>query len=107
MTRKFAHLYGDTSAFNVPIRGRHIPECLRDPLRERMVHGSDFPVPVHGHFAWLRGCIDWKNFRRCERLPNVLERDYQLKLAMGFSAESFTRIVTLLRQPKPFLASQA
>ena len=104
MTRQFAHLYGDTSAFNVPIRGRHVPECLRAPLLERMVHGSDFPVPVHGHFAWLRGFIGWKSFRRCEGLPNVLERDYQLKLAMGFSAESFTRIAGLLRQPKPFLA---
>jgi hypothetical protein len=62
-----------------------------------MVHGSDFPVPVHGHFHWLRGFLDWRTFRRWERDPNVLERDYQMKVAMGFAPETFTRIATLLR----------
>src|SRR5260221_8070757 len=80
LTRRFANLYGDTSAFNVPLRGRHVPACLREPLRERMVHGSDYPVPVHGHWAWMRGFVNWPTFRRWERHPNVLERDYQLKL---------------------------
>jgi predicted TIM-barrel fold metal-dependent hydrolase len=97
MTTRFPNLYGDTSAFNVPIRGRHIRECLRAPLVERMVHGSDFPVPVYGHWAWMRGFVDWKSFRKCERQPNVLERDYQLKVAMGFPPETFTRIRGLLR----------
>jgi len=101
---RFPNLYGDTSAFNVPIRGRHVPECLRQPLLDRMVHGSDYPVPAHGHFAWMRGFVDWKSFRRWERQPNVLERDYQLKLAMGFPAESFTRIQELLRRPRPKMA---
>ena len=36
-------------------------------------------------------------FRQWERQPNVLERDYQLKRAMGFSPETFTRINHLLR----------
>jgi predicted TIM-barrel fold metal-dependent hydrolase len=98
MTRRFPNLYGDTSAFNVPLRGRHVRRCLRDPLISRIVHGSDFPVPVHGHFAWMRGFLSWKDFRRSQANPNILERDYQLKLAMGFPAESFTRIWGLLRR---------
>src|SRR5438876_503476 len=53
MTRRHTNLYGDTSAFNVPIRGRHVRQCLQAPLVERMLHGSDYPVPVHGHFPWL------------------------------------------------------
>jgi hypothetical protein len=97
MTKKFPNLYGDTSAFNVPGRGRHVRECLRPPLVERMIHGSDYPVPVHGHFAWMNGTVDWKAFRRWEREPNILERDYQLKRAMGFSEGVFTRIRGLLR----------
>ena len=97
MTRRFQNLYGDTSAFTVPIRGRHIPECLKEPLLSRIVHGSDFPVPVYGHWSWLRGFVDWENFRRCERERNLLERDYQLKVAMGFPPETFTRIWSLLR----------
>ena len=99
MTRQFPNLYGDTSAFNVPVRGRHIAACLREPLASRLVHGSDYPVPVHGHWAWLRGFLNWPAFRRAQRNANILERDYQLKLAMGFPPEHFTRIRRLLRPP--------
>jgi predicted TIM-barrel fold metal-dependent hydrolase len=100
MTQRYDNLYGDNSAFTVPIRGRHVPECIREPLASRIVHGSDFPVPVYGHFPWLRGFVDWKAFRECERQPNVLEKDYQLKRAMGFLPETFTRIWRLLRLPE-------
>ena len=48
-------------------------------------------------FRWLRGLIDRPTFRRWERHPNVLERDYQFKRAMGFPLEVFTRIRGLLR----------
>jgi hypothetical protein len=98
MTRRFPNLYGDTSAFNVPMRGRHVAECLREPLLSRLVHGSDYPVPVNGHFAWASGFISWPDFRRCQKITNILERDYQLKRAMGFPAEHFTRIGSLLRR---------
>ncbi len=102
MTRRYPRLYGDVSAFTVPIRGDVVPPCLESPLVERMVHGSDYPVPVFGHWPWLRGYIDWKSFRTWQRHPNVLERDYQFKRAMGFPAETFTRINQLLRPvPKP------
>jgi predicted TIM-barrel fold metal-dependent hydrolase len=97
MTRRFENLFGDTSAFNVPLRGRHLKKCLASPLRERLVHGSDYPVPVHGHWAWMRRFIGWKDFRRCERTTNIIERDYQLKLAMGFEPQHFTRARKLLR----------
>jgi hypothetical protein len=101
MLQKFSNLYGDNSAFNVPIRGRHVPECLVEPVASRMLHGSDFPVPVMGHWTWMRGFIDRSSFRRCQRVRNVLERDYRLKRAMGFPPESFTRIRHLLRLPVP------
>jgi predicted TIM-barrel fold metal-dependent hydrolase len=97
MTREFPNLYGDTSAFNVPLRGRHARTCARSPLHERLLHGSDFPVPVFGHWAWMRRFLYWTDFRRCERIGNVLEKDYQLKRAMGFSEEHFTRVNQLLR----------
>jgi uncharacterized protein len=97
MVKKYPRLYGDNSAFNVPIRGSVVPECLKPPLVERMVHGSDFPVPVYGHWTWLKGGVDWRTFRRWERQPNPLERDYQLKRAMGFPPETFTRINQILR----------
>ena len=99
MTQKFPNLYGDTSAFNVPLRGRHVRRCLEEPLASRKVHGSDFPVPVNGLWAWMRGFLSWKDYRRAQRNPNILERDYQLKMAMGFAPENFTRVAKLLRLP--------
>ena len=99
MTKHHPNLYGDTSAFNVPIRGRHIPDCLKESLVDRMLHGSDFPVPVFGHWAWLQRFVDWKDFRRCERIENVLEKDYQLKKAMGFPDAVFTRVWDLIKKP--------
>jgi predicted TIM-barrel fold metal-dependent hydrolase len=98
MALRYPNLYGDTSAFNVPMRGRHVLECLREPLLSRLVHGSDYPVPVNGHFAWAGGFVSWKDFRRCQKIRNILERDYQLKLAMGFPSDHFTRINSLLRR---------
>ena len=97
MARRYPNLYGDTSAFNLPIRGRHVRKCLREPLAAKLVHGSDYPVPVQGIWAWLRGFVGWKAFRTAARQANVLERDYQLKRAMGFSSDHFTRIWRLLR----------
>lgn len=97
MTEEYPNLYGDTSAFNVPFRGLHIGKCLLQPLVDRMIHGSDVPVPVNGTWAWMRGFLDWESLQRWGKNPNALERDYQLKKAMGFPHESFTRIHDLLR----------
>jgi len=97
MFQRHPNLYGDTSAFNVPIRGRHIRACLREPTASRLLHGSDYPVPIYGHWAWAQRFIDWENFLNCGRIRNVLERDYQLKRAMGFSSQHFTLIYNLLR----------
>ena len=52
----------------------------------------------------MKGYVDWQTFRRWECYPNILERDFQLKLAMGFSAESFARIWDILR-PRPDFAT--
>jgi predicted TIM-barrel fold metal-dependent hydrolase len=101
MLGKWPNLHGDTSAWNVPQRGRHAKRCVGEsnPLGERLLHGSDFPVSCSGLWALLRGSISFADYRRCRRITNVIERDYQLKLAMGFRADHFTRIHSLLRPP--------
>jgi predicted TIM-barrel fold metal-dependent hydrolase len=98
MVQKHANLYGDISAFNLPLRGEHIPDCLKPPLVDRMLHGSDFPVPILGLWSWLRRFIDWGTYRKLEKIPNPLERDYQLKRAMGFPPATFTRVGDILRK---------
>lgn len=96
----YPNLYVDNSAFNIPFRSRYFKKALESPLINRMVHGSDFPVLIYGHWAWMRGLIDWHTFRHWQKNPNVLERDYQIKKAIGFPEETFTRINSLLRPNK-------
>jgi len=100
LVKRFPNLYGDNSAFNVPngsLRAKHLDRCLEPPLLGRILHGSDSPVPVFGHEAYLRGYIARRSFRASLRETNPLERDYQLKRAMGFPPESFERAAGLLR----------
>jgi hypothetical protein len=101
MTEKFPNLYGDNSAFNLPLRGWPTRQATQEPLASRMIYGSDFPVPIMGLWSWLRRFIDWETYRRWERHSNALERDYQLKRAMGFDEASFTRLHGLLRRVSP------
>jgi predicted TIM-barrel fold metal-dependent hydrolase len=96
MLARYPRLFGDNSAINIPIRSRLIRSCLQPPVAERILHGSDYPVPILPHWAWMRGLIDWKGFRAAAQQCNPLERDIQLKEAMGFSPEVFSRIAELL-----------
>jgi uncharacterized protein len=100
MLERFPNLYGDTSAWNVPLRGRYAGRSVQPGLlNERLINGSDFPVPCSGLWAALRGFVPWQKYRQWQKQPNVIERDYQLKRAMGFGDEHFTRINHLLRKP--------
>jgi predicted TIM-barrel fold metal-dependent hydrolase len=96
MAQKYPNFYGDNSAFNIPIRSRVTPKCVEQPLHTKMLHGSDYPVPIFGHWAWMRGFIDWPTFRKWQQHPNPIERDVQLKRAMRFDERTFTRVADLL-----------
>jgi hypothetical protein len=96
---EYENLYADTSALNVPLRSHGLRRCLEDEnVASRLVHGSDFPVPCSGLWAWMRGLIDSDQAMECGRITSPIERDYQIKVAMGFPPEKFTRINDLLRK---------
>jgi hypothetical protein len=99
MMRRFPNLHADNSAFNSPNRSVGIAPSLREPLLSRLVHGSDYPVPVLGWWPWLRGRIAWRDCARSLEEPNIIERDYRLKRACGYPDETFTRLWSLLRLP--------
>ena len=106
MLKEHPNLHGDTSALNLPIRSRRARQLRAPEAAARLTHGSDFPVPIFSHWAWMWGLISWRDFRRTAKIPNVLERDYQIKRALGFGPEHFTRIHGLLR-PIPAAAASA
>lgn len=97
MLAEFPNLYGDNSAMVSLNRSAHLRDCLRPEVEPRILHGSDFPVPVLGHRLWLSGAFGWKTFRECQKIANPLERDWQFKAALGFSEEARTRVGSLLR----------
>ncbi len=100
MMGRYPSLYCDNSALCTPFRSARLMHVRKEPFADRMIHGSDLPIPVSGMWLLLRRLIDWKSFRKIEQEKNVLERDYQFKKALGFSEESFTRIHSLLLPPE-------
>lgn len=95
--KEFPHCYGDNSALCSLNRARTLPKILTEEAMPRIIHGSDYPVPIMGSGPWINRVLSWKDYRRCRSISNVLERDYQLKLAMGFSEQTFTRMDEILK----------
>lgn len=97
LLKKYSNLYGDNSGMQTPFRSRHFATLLRQEIGERLVHGSDLPIPISGQWARLRGLIDRDCATRAAAEPNPLERDIVLKRGMGFGDETFTRASRILR----------
>lgn len=97
MMHDYQNFYADTSALNTPIRSGALQRVLDCDLRDRFVHGSDFPVPVGTWYVRFRGLIDKPTRVRAEKISNLLERDFMLKRAMGFDDGHFTRLSEILR----------
>lgn len=98
MMERHSNLYGDLGALNLPFRSAGLKAMLSHPdLHGRIVHGSDFPVPVQPYWAKLRKLITPAEARQCGKIENLLARDLQIKEAAGFPANVFTQVWNLLR----------
>jgi hypothetical protein len=99
MMETYSNLYTDVSALCSPLRSKHLKTILQNTvLSERIVHGSDLPIPINGNWLLARGLISWRDLRHAHSTKNPLERDVRLKRALGFSEESFSRAELLLRK---------
>ena len=96
MFGEYPNLFADNSALATPNRWRTIKKLLPPEVCSRVLHGSDFPVPTGGFGPWVGRRIRWRDLRAASSTPNVIERDVQLKVAMGFPEETFTRLDGLL-----------
>lgn len=97
MLEKFPRLYGDVSGMCFPGKVRCVRELIARGHGERLVHGSDFPVPVQPVWAWLGGAISLRDYRRVRRIANPLARDIAWKSAAGLPDAAFTRMESLWR----------
>jgi predicted TIM-barrel fold metal-dependent hydrolase len=98
MMARWPNLYADLSALNLPFRSAGLKAMVARPdLHNRLVHGSDFPVPVQPSWAKMRKVITPAEAKRCGAIKNLLARDHRLKEAAGFPECVFTQIWNLLR----------
>lgn len=100
LLRRFPNLYGDISALSFPRKARHVREMLETGVVERLLHGSDYPVPVHPLWMCLAGELRVADYRRLRRIGNPLARDVALKRVLGFPEEVFSRGLGIWRQPE-------
>jgi predicted TIM-barrel fold metal-dependent hydrolase len=91
-----AHL--DLAALSLVHRRRRLFRILeREQVHGRVLHGSDFPLPVH---AWaFAGRIGVRRARELGRIESIFERDFALKKELGVPDAFFTRANGLLRLP--------
>jgi len=100
MCARFPNLYGDNSALaalNFRLRPGALRVLTTPPLVDRILHGSDLPVPVSGLLPWGFGMLPWTDFREAAREQNPVARDALLKRRLGFPEETFTRAARVLR----------
>ena len=80
-------MYGDLAALSLGLGGKFIRKLLKDEIaRERLVNGSDFPVPP------LRSVSDLL------KRGNPLSRDYEVKKALGVPDAVFYRGYQLIHK---------
>lgn len=100
LARRHPNLLVDNSALASPIRSAVIPRLI-DQLADRVVHGSDFPVPSDPVWPWLRGQLSWADARAARRVANPLARDARIKQSLGFGEDSFSRLAVRMGWPTP------
>ncbi len=92
---RYSRLYCDSAVLASVRRWRSLPRMLEQELvMERLVHGSDFPVPSNAAVFWNR--LNPMDLLKLSSETNLLERDFRLKQALGLPAEVFERGARLL-----------
>lgn len=95
MLERFPHLWVDNSGISNPSRFPHLPRFARDAqLVERTLHGSDFPVPSNSFY--YRRQLGARGVVALERIRNRLQRDIEIKRALGYPDTVLTRASSVL-----------
>ncbi len=90
-----APLYADISALAAFGRTGWLARFAKDrDVQAKLVWGSDYPIPVLTSLFWRR--LPRAVRKRLAAIPSWVERDLQLKRALGFDDAVFTRAATIL-----------
>lgn len=92
---RYPHFWLDNSGMSNPSRCFHLARIANDSfLRDRILHGSDFPVPCDA--LYYPGRLPLKSIRKIQAERNRLQRDVLIKRGLGFGEASFTRAANVL-----------
>jgi predicted TIM-barrel fold metal-dependent hydrolase len=92
---RYPHLWVDNSGLANPSRFAHLPRLAGDPtFNERTVYGSDWPVPSNA-FYFLRK-LGAHRVYSLERQMNALQRDIDVKRALGYPEVTLTGAARVL-----------
>ena len=81
--KKYPNFYMDASALSLPNRVGMLLRIRRRPeLVQRMIFGTDYPLPSFAYPALLLG--HWHDYRELCRIKNPFDRQYRLLRSMGF-----------------------
>jgi hypothetical protein len=95
LVARYPNVVMDNSALALVHRRRRLLRLLeRTDLTDRVLHGSDFPLPSHAWAFALR--IGWKKARALQRIPSLLEKDVLLKRELGVPDPVFTQASRIL-----------
>lgn len=98
--RRHPGLWLDDSALLMAHRRRRLLRVLDTPeVHDRVIHGSDFPLPSQPLAFADR--IGLRRARALRRIPSAFERDVQLKRALGAPESFLGNAVRVLRLPGP------
>ena len=86
------NLYADLSAIATPTRAPYIDEILTKIPHEKLLYGSDYPIPISefsynkskGFFSWLKFIF------KAMFMKNQLDKNYLIIQEMGFNDCVFT-----------------
>jgi predicted TIM-barrel fold metal-dependent hydrolase len=96
LARQFEHCYGDTAALCLPTRSYAFPTVLADRVvREKLVHGSDWPIPALPPVTQLGVAPSLGLLRE----KNWMRRDVLIKQRLGFDEGYWHRAAKILRMP--------
>ncbi|MEB3203824.1 MAG: amidohydrolase family protein [Candidatus Sericytochromatia bacterium] len=91
---RYDHAFGDSSGFTSLVRGRWLADRRLDGVRERILHGSDLPVPPMP--LALAPWVGAAEAIRLQAVANPLDRDVLAKRAIGVPDAAFHRASALL-----------
>jgi len=89
-------LYADLSAMCVVCRVRTVERVRRTLPHDRLLLGSDYPIPVNDMPPLLVPGLTLDEHARLLAIPNPLDKNYRQLLAIGFPVAIGTRAASLL-----------